>query len=425
MPNPKLRFIADCPIETLKPYEHNPRNNDHAVEAVARSMEAFGFVSPIIANEDYEICSGHTRYKAALSRGDKTAPVIIAPQLVGDKFKGFNIADNKTAEIAEWDEAELARLVSEIQGGDIDVASLGFNAEEFNAIMASLDETPEYLKDFDDIPDPPPEAITKTGDLWILGNHRLLCGDATKVEDVARLMDGEKASMVFTDPPYAVNYGADQDTLNAKSGGKFGPKVRPIVNDDLTPNECATELWLPAFTVMYDVAWDDCSLYMTMCQGGDQMMMMMMMRDAGWQVKHELIWVKNAPVFSMGRLNYDYKHEPILFGWKKKHKFYGKGEFLNSIWEVDKTYKADLHPTMKPVRLIKNALLNSSLSGDICIDFFLGSGSTMIACEETGRICYGMEIAPIYCDVSVRRWEELTGKKAELIPASGGAHAAN
>jgi len=216
-------------------------------------------------------------------------------------------------------------------------------------------------------------------------------------------MDGHKADMVFTDPPYAVNYGADQETLNKKSGNKFRLIARPIIGDNLTTEECAEQLWKPSFKNLYDFANDDCSFYMTMCQGGDQMMMMMMMSQ-NWQIKHELIWVKSSPVFSMGRLDYDYKHEPILFGWKKKHNFYGKGEFQNSIWEIPKPSKSELHPTMKPIALVSNALLNSSLPNQIVIDLFLGSGTTLIACEQLNRQCFGMEIDAHYTDVIMKRY---------------------
>jgi DNA modification methylase len=249
----------------------------------------------------------------------------------------------------------------------------------------------------------------------IIGGHYLLCGDSTKQKDVERLMDGQKADMVFTDPPYAVNYGADQDLLNKKSKGKSRKVCRPIIADNMTTKECSEKLWRPSFHNLYLVAADDCAFYMTMCQGGDQMMMMMMSEN--WQIKHELIWVKSSPVFSMGRLDYDYQHEPILYGWKKKHNWYGKGKFIKSIWEIPKPSKSDLHPTMKPIELIENALLNSSLEENNILDLFLGSGSTMIACEKLNRRCFGMEIDEIYCDVIVKRWEDFTGKKAELIRA--------
>ena len=262
------------------------------------------------------------------------------------------------------------------------------------------------------------ETDIKLGDLFQLDSHRLLCGDATKKEDVERLMGGQKADMIFTDPPYGVNYGVDQELIQKKSGGKLSRSRSrsSIINDDKSANELAKILWRPSFKNYYENAKDDCSFYMTMCQGGDQMMMMMMMMmSEHWQIKHELIWVKNSPVFSMGRLNYDYQHEPILFGWKKRHNWYGKGQFKKSIWEIPKPQKSELHPTMKPIKLIENALLNSSLKEQIIVDLFGGSGSTLIACEQLDRRCYMSEISPEYCQIIIDRWETLTEQKAKKI----------
>jgi DNA modification methylase len=239
-----------------------------------------------------------------------------------------------------------------------------------------------------------------------------MCGDSTDAETVAVLMDGQKADMVFTDPPYNVNYADKNKFLNQADKGNCNQKEIENDNHD-TDEEIGRKIWLPAFTNLYNFAADNCSIYVTMPQGGTHMMMMMMIHESGWQVKHELIWVKNNHV--LGRTDYFYKHEPILFGWKKKHVFYGKGEFNKSVWEIDKPHKSDLHPTMKPIKLIENALMNSSDARGIIADLFGGSGSTLIACEQLTRKCYMMELDPKYCDVIVRRWESLTGKKAEKV----------
>lgn len=247
------------------------------------------------------------------------------------------------------------------------------------------------------------------GDIFKLGNHRLMCGDATITDDVKKLMNGNMADMVFTDPPYSVNFTKKaKEILNNK-------QYVEIINDNLSVKDTAKFIWKPSFKNLYIIAKDDCSFYVTMPQGGDQMMMMMMMMmNENWQVKHELIWVKDIPVFSMGRLDYDYKHEPIMYGWKKKHNFYGKGKFKKSIWEISRT-ENKLHPTMKPIELIINALLNSSKKNDNIIDLFGGSGSTLIACEITKRNCYMMELDPQYIKVIIRRWEKYTGGKYEKI----------
>lgn len=221
--------------------------------------------------------------------------------------------------------------------------------------------------------------------------------------------------MVFTDPPYNVAIGDKNEVLNKSAGGYRIPVN--IKNDCFkTDEECGEKLWYPAFANMKEASNENCSIYVTMPQGGTHMMMMMMMmHKAGWQVKHELIWLKSCPTFSMGRLDYDYQHEPICFGWNKTHKKIGKGKFNKSIWEIEKPKKCDLHPTMKPIELIENALLNSSENGDIVLDLFGGSGSTLIACEQLGRKARLMELDPHYCDVIIARWEKLTGKKAEKI----------
>lgn len=238
-----------------------------------------------------------------------------------------------------------------------------------------------------------------------------MCGDSTNADDVGKLMDGKKADMVFTDPPYGVDYAKKNIFLNS-----FQPcnrNLRDVANDMLGKDELLSFL-VKAFTLGCEYGEDHCSYYVTAPQGGELGLMMMMMMMSGLPTRHVLIWNKNKQNFSLGRLDYEYKHEPILFTWKKTHLFYGNGEHKNSVWDIDKVSKCDKHPTMKPVPLIVNAILNSSQDGEDCWDLFLGSGSTLIAAEQTNRICYGMEIEPLYVDVSVKRWEEYMGEKAVL-----------
>lgn len=224
--------------------------------------------------------------------------------------------------------------------------------------------------------------------------------------------------MIFTDPPYNVAIGSKNKAINdnrVERGLKRTKSIEEDIANDkgMTDEEIGQTLWYPAFRNLYNNAKDECAIYVTMPQGGTHMMMKM--AEAQWQVKHELIWVKNSPTFSMGRLDYDYQHEPIVYGWKKKHNFYGKGECNKSIWNIDKPRKCDLHPTMKPVSLVENALRNSSLDHDNILDLFGGSGTTLIACEQLNRKCFMMEFDPHYCDVIIARWEKLTGKKAEKV----------
>jgi len=386
--------IQNIRLSDLKPYPNNPRHNDQAVDAVAESIRQFGFKVPIIIDSNNVIVAGHTRLKAAKKLELETVPVIVASDLTEEQIKAFRLADNKTGELAEWDfemlELELANI-------DFDMSGFGFEVPE-----------PEYEgnTDEDEIPENV-ESVCQPGQIWQLGRHRVMCGDSTSRKDVSRLMNGEKADMVFTDPPYSVNYEVKQKEVLGKKG------YNHINGDNLSVGNISEQIWKPVFKSLYDMAKDDCSFYVTMPQGGDQMMMMMMMMGENWQVKHELIWIKKSPVFSMGRLDYDYQHEPIMYGWKKSHHFYGKGKYLKSIWEIDRDSDG-IHPTMKPVELMENAILNSTLKDMLVIDYFLGSGSTLIAAEKTNRTCYGMEIDPHYCDVIINRWEDYTGEKAEL-----------
>lgn len=388
-------------LSDLRPYARNPRKNDQAVDAVANSIREFGFKVPIVIDKNGEIIAGHTRYKAAKKMKLEEIPCIIADDLTEEQIKAFRLADNKVGELADWD---FDLLSDELDGIlDIDMSEFGFDldipGEEREIIEDDFDATP------------PEEPVAKFGQIYKLGRHRLMCGDSTDPECVKRLMDGEKADMVFTDPPYNVNYSSKNKFLNEIDKGN---RIQDDIENDNydSDEEVGKKLWKPAFQNMRDNAKDYCSIYVTMPQGGAHMMMMMM-ASASWKVKHELIWVKNNHV--LGRADYFYKHEPIMFGWAETHKFYGKGQFNKSVWEIDKPAKSDLHPTMKPIRLIENAILNSSAENDCVMDLFGGSGSTLIACEQLNRTCYMMEYEPHYIDVIIKRWEDFTGKRAELI----------
>lgn len=352
----------------------------------------------------YVILGGNMRYEACRENKDEDAPCVIVPEDTPvQKLKEIVIKDNGT--FGAWDYDALAN-----EWDDLPLAEFGVPAWN----DAEAEEEPEPMTaeedDFDEDVDEVPTKC-KRGDVWILGNHRLMCGDSTSPEDVAILMDGVKADMVFTDPPYNVAIGSKNAFLNAF--GIHGGIQEDIIGDKgMTDEEIGKTLWLPAFKNLYDASKDSAPIYVTMPQGGTHMMMMMMIAESGWKVKHELIWVKSSPTFSMNRLNYDYQHEPIMYGWKKTHEWYGKGQFDKSVWQIAKPQKSSLHPTMKPIELIANALLNSSKSGDNIIDVFGGSGSTLIACEQLNRKCYMMELDTHYCDVIIARWEKHTGQKA-------------
>ena len=401
--------ITEIEVEKLIPYANNPRNNDEAVDKVAASIHEFGFKVPVVVDGENVIVCGHTRVKAAKKLGLATVPCVVADDLTDAQIKAFRLADNKVSEFATWDFEKLELELADLP--EMEMTAFGFDLQENNE-----DETPEDFAE-DEIPEEA-EMISKPGDIWKLGEHRLICGDSTDAGVIEKLMDGELANMVFTDPPYNVAIGSKNAVLNKLNHDKKGHRIEQDIEGDkgMSDAEIGEKLWKPAFKNMFDNARDDCSIYVTMPQGGTHMMMMMMMiADAGWQVKHELMWLKNQPTFSMGRLNYDYMHEPIMYGWKKTHNFYGKGQFNKSVWQIDKPRESKLHPTMKPVELIVNALLNSTKKNDVVLDVFGGSGSTLIACEQTGRRCYTCELDARYVDVIVKRWENFTGKKAELL----------
>ena len=388
-------------LSEIHPYANNPRKNDQAVDAVASSIREFGFKVPVVIDKNGEIIAGHTRYKAAKKLKLKEIPCIIADDLTEEQIKAFRLADNKVGELAEWDLDMLDIELDEIT--EIDMEQFGFYMPDMESEAEAIED------DFDATP--PEEPVARFGQIYKLGRHRLMCGDSTDPECVKRLMDGEKADLVFTDPPYNVNYASKNEFLNKIDKGN---RIQDDIENDNydSDEEVCEKLWKPAFRNMRDNAKDYCSIYVTMPQGGAHMMMMEAASE-GWKVKHELIWVKNNHV--LGRTDYFYKHEPIMFGWAETHKFYGKGQFNKSVWEIDKPAKSDLHPTMKPIRLIENAILNSSAENDCVMDLFGGSGSTLIACEQLGRKCYMMEYEPHYIDVIIKRWEEFTGRKAELI----------
>lgn len=387
-------------------------HNDDNKRVIKKSLKELGAGRSIVIDNEGEIIAGNGVYEQAKKLGIKTKIVETdGSELVvvkrtdlatgDDKRKKLALADNAASDTSEWaDDLLREDWTPEVLA-------------DFGVVLPEADIQTEnkeaHEDDFDEEKDKV-ETVCKKGDIWKLGDHRLMCGDSTKTEDVQLLMDGEKASLVITDPPYNVAVGSKNKFLN-----DFKPSNRiteDIENDKgMNDEEIGEKIWKPAFANLRSFAEDDAAIYVSMPQGGTHMMMMMMMMKAGWQVKHELIWLKNAPTFSLGRLNYDYKHEPIAYGWNKKHNWYAR-EPKQSVLCFDKPKKCDLHPTMKPVALWAELIGNSTKEGMIISDFFGGSGTTIIACEQLCRKCYMMELDPHYCDVIIARWEKLTGKKA-------------
>ena len=378
------------------------KHGDKNKKLIKKSLDELGAGRSIVIDNDGEIIGGNGVFEAW---GDKPVKVIETDgsELVvvkrtdlstdDEKRKKLAVMDNSTSDSSEFD---LVLLQDDFEVPDLQDMGIDIPDIEVAQTEVEEDEVPEQVA-----------TRCKRGDIWQLGKHRLMCGDSTSSDDVEKLMNGEKADLLFTDPPYGVSYEKKtKEVLKSKSYTK-------IQNDDLTLDQFQDFLY-DVFTNAFSSLKDTASYYVFSCQGGDQEMMMMMMRECGLPCRHQIIWVKDAPVFSMGRLDYDYKHEPILYGWVKKHDFKRKGSQDKSVWEFKRT-ENKLHPTMKPVELVVNALMNSTDELENVLDLFGGSGSTLIACEQTKRKCYTMELDEHYCDVIIQRWENLTGQTAELI----------
>lgn len=401
----KIAKVQEVDVEKLKPYERNAKiHSEEQVGKICDSIREFGFISPCLIDSDYNVIAGHGRIMAAQELGMKKVPCLFVEGLTDDQRRAYILADNRLTELGEWDMGLVEAELSELEIGGFDISLTGFDLD--------IGETePEEIIE-DDVPEPPKKAKSKVGQIYQLGEHRLMCGDSTDAGTVEKLMDGEKADMVFTDPPYGVDYAGKNAFLNAVARGN---RIQTdIIGDALESAEKEKDdLWVPALVNARVNSEDKCAYYIASPQGGELMMMMMAIRDAGWQLKHTIIWNKNNHV--LGRCDYNYKHEPILYGWNKTHAFYGKGQHKTSVWDIPKPQKSDLHPTMKPIALIVECLQNSTQHGERVLDVFGGSGSTLIACEQTGRKCYMMELDPHYVDVIIERWENLTGKKAVLL----------
>lgn len=328
------------------------------------------------------------------------------------KEKAANLAANKHG--GDFDLNAVGSILKDLEkdiekgleGANFDLDLTGFLPDErfdllgHGNILAEENETPEL----------PKNPNTKTGDIYRIGPHRLLCGDSSDRANADKLMGALKATLVFCDPPYGVSIGKKNAMLNTFQ--HTGSCLDDLQMDDMSPKELG-DMLLKIFSLWRDFMADDCSVFVCSPQiGALEMMMLMMMKQSGLEVRHVLNWIKNAPTFSMGRLDYDYAHESILFTWKKTHKRKKEGAFQTSVWTVDKPRHNKHHPTMKPVELPICAILNHTDKKDVVVDMFLGSGTTLIAAENTGRIFYGMEASPAYCDVAIERWQNLTGRKA-------------
>jgi DNA modification methylase len=422
----ELRDIAD-----IHPYSQNPRVNDAAVAAVAASIEEFGFRQPIVVDEAGVIVVGHTRYKAAQRLGLPQVPVHVARGLSPAQIKAYRIADNQTADLSEWDYERLAQELAELRDLDFDLSAVGFSADELTRLLD--EDLLPGLVDPDDIPAPPDEPRTQTGDLWLLGNHRVLCGEAGNPGDLDRLLNGESVHLVNTDPPYNVN--VEPRSQNAKAAGlssfaskrrrrgvnppkparpthaKLRAKDRPLKNDFVSDAEFdrLLRLWFgdlarvlqPGRGFYIWGGYANCGNYPPV------------LKEVGLYFAQAVIWVKEHPVLT--RKDFMGNHEWCFYGWRQGagHQFFGPAN-ASDVWSVKKVNPQRMvHLTEKPVELAVRAIQYSSRPGENVLDLFGGSGSTLIAAEQTGRRAFVMEIDPPYVDVIVNRWQQFTGKPAQ------------
>ncbi len=379
-------------VHSILPYARNPRHNQAAVAKVAASIKAFGFKQPIVVDQHHTIVVGHTRWLAAQKLGLAQVPVLVAQDLSPTQIKAYRLADNRTAEEATWDNDLLGLELGDLQASDVELAATGFNADEIQALMALAEAVEKGLAGEEDCPDIPAEPTCQLGEVWTLGRHRLMCGDTSCLNAVIQLMQGEQGDMGFADPPYNVAYeGYTADKLTLK-------------NDAQSPEQFHAFL-VKIFGAYHQALKPTASFYV--CHASlYQQLFHIALEESDFKVRTPLVWAKHHFAWGMGR--YKFQHEPIFYCHKQGEvdAWYGD-KTQSSLWQFDKPSANRLHPTMKPVALMEKALVNSTQPGMLVVDLLGGSGSTLIACEKTGRRAYMMELDPQYCDVIIKRWEAL------------------
>lgn len=387
------------PVGKLIPYGRNPRKNDHVIEQMAGAIQEFGFRIPIIAKSTGEVVDGHLRLKAALHLGLETVPVVLADDLTPMQIKAFRILANRSATWADWDEDLLRLELEELQLDDFDLSLTGFDDDEIAELLAGEETTTEGHTDEDAAPEVPVTPVSKSGDVWIMGQHRLLCGDSTDATSYDTLLGSERVAMIFQDPPYNVDYA---NTAKDKLRGTN----RPILNDNL--GDGFQDFLLAAFKPA--LARCNGAVYVAM-SSSELDTLQAAFRAAGGKWSTFIIWAKNT--FTLGRSDYQRQYEPILYGWPEGATRHWCGDRdQGDVWHFNKPRVNDLHPTMKPVELVERAIRNSSHPGDVVLDPFGGSGTTLIAAEKSGRQARLIELDPKYVDVIVRRWQEYAGAHA-------------
>ncbi len=390
------------PLSRLLPYARNPRVNDPAVDRMAGVIREFGFRMPCVAKSTGELIDGHLRLKAAYKLGLETVPVVLADELSDTQIKAFRLLANRSATWAEWDEELLGLELTELQDAGFDLGLTGFNADEWESLIAGEPASKTGQTDDDAAPETPEAPVSRLGDVWVLGEHTLLCGDATLADSYTALLGDAPVNLIWTDPPYNVDY------PNVSKTHPAFKRKRPILNDRL------------GAACFDDFLRDALSGMLPRCTGAVYIAMASAELDtlqaafgaAGGHWSTFIIWAKNH--FTLGHADYQRQYEAILYGWREGVNRHWCGDRDQSdLWSIDKPVKNDLHPTMKPVALVERAVRNSSRPGDIVLDPFAGSGTTLIAAEKAGRKARLMELDPKYCDVICQRWQAWRGQPAK------------
>jgi DNA modification methylase len=385
------------PIDRCVEYARNPRKNDHAVNKVAAAIREFGFRVPICAKSDGTVVDGHLRLKAAKKLGLTEIPVILADDMSEAQIKAFRLSVNKVAELADWDNDLLALEFDELREMGFDLTLTGFEPDEIGALFP--EQGTEGLTDEDAVPEVPEQPVTVEGDVWLLGRHRLMCGDSTSIQHLERLCDGQLVDMWLTDPPYNVAY-------------EGGTKEKLTIQNDSMSNDAFRQFLCDAYSAADAVMKKGAVFYIWHADSEGYNF-----RGAaayiGWPIRQCLIWKKSSLV--MGRQDYHWMHEPCLYGWKEgASHLWASDRKQTTILEFAKPSRNGEHPTMKPVELFEYQMLNNTKGSDLVLDSFAGSGTTVIACEKHGRCARLMELDPKYCDVIIKRWQDFTGQQATL-----------
>ena len=388
-------------IDELIPYANNARTHSkNQINKLRSSLREFGFINPILIDKDYNILAGHGRVMAAREEGIKEVPCVLVEHLTEAQKKAYILADNRLAMDAGWDDEMLALELENLKELDFDMDLTGFDAAEIEDLFSKIHDKEISDDDFDVDAALGEDTISNQGDIWLLGRHRLICGDSTKAETYEKLMEGNKANLCVTDPPYNVNYTAGSEN------------ERKIKNDNMEDKNFY-EFLLASFKNIFNSLEDGAAAYIFHADT-EGLNFRKAFKDAGFHLANVCIWAKQSLV--LGRSDYQWQHEPILYGWKPtgKHRWYADRK-QTTIWNFDRPTKSELHPTMKPVPLVAYPIQNSSMSNCIILEPFAGSGSTLIACEQIGRICYAIELDEKYADVIVKRYIEYVDSYEEVF----------